>query len=142
MTTRLKPIVAAAIAMVGLTLVATFIRCDRSNGFEDTRQLKELIEAKGELKVTLDNEKGSVGNVVISEKAMTAEQATVAITRRVDGQFVHIFDQPESFKGIVYAVNVTDHAGRRYQDNRNARLLGRVYLVGDADLIARLEQLR
>lgn len=137
----MRKIVALMAVGTGLVVMLAVMRCsvEPAVEFTGTGQLKAFVELRTDLHCALDNERGHVGNIVISRKPMTADEATKAIARPDGDKFVHIFDQPESFKGIAYAVKVVPGSSLRYEDGTHSRRFGNVWIVGDKEIIDQIE---
>ena len=54
--------------------------------------------------------------------------------RKADGEFVHILERPEEFEGIAYVRLMTRN--ETCEQNHNCVVLGRVYVIGDAHIVA------
>src|ERR1043166_1493295 len=132
--------VAGVVAVGLLAGVVLTLHTIRPRSYADTLELKSWIEASDpDYFVYADG--SQVRGLVISKHRLEKDDAVAANHRRHGTGCVSIFDRPELFDGVVYAVNLSDNE-IEFQDTPNARVVGNVYLVGDAAMIAKLNRSR
>ena len=134
---KLHCVVYASFAVIALTATSHWLHEPEPARYKSLADLKARVDAAGVYTTNQDGKPHQGGAVIISAEPLAKHEAFRAIRKQHADEYVSILIRPELFPGIVYAVKTNN--GTDLYEGPNARILGKVYLVGDAEIIHKLQ---